>query len=57
MSKYEGCQSNYCIFQKPKGMGTNGSCHCLRTLERNKEIAFTRLIKDLRYKVKELSKS
>ena len=31
----EGCSSHSCIIRKPRGMGTNGPCHCLDALRYN----------------------
>lgn len=30
-----GCSNHGCYIERPKGMGTNGRCHCLDSLELN----------------------
>lgn len=31
---FTGCSNHDCVVQKRKGMGTNGSCHCLHNFSR-----------------------
>lgn len=34
LGNLHGCTNHNCVVRKPKGMGTNGSCHCLQNLSR-----------------------
>ena len=31
---FGGCSNHGCIIEKPRGMGTNGSCQCLLNMSR-----------------------
>lgn len=46
---FEGCKSHNCIVEKPKGMGTNGSCSCIVNANRTKLNILQSRIKALSY--------
>lgn len=44
-----GCGNHNCVIEKPKGMGTNGSCKCLKPLGFELERVVTQKLFDLNY--------
>ena len=53
-TEYLGCVNHSYILEKPKGLGTNGGCSCLRDLRFNQRIRVEKLLKRLREEIKEL---
>jgi len=50
-----GCSSHNCILEKPKGIGTNGGCSCLRDIPTNKRLKIQKAIQRLNTEIKELT--
>jgi len=44
-----GCGNHGCFIKKPKGIGTNGPCHCLRLLGKKNELALKRKLSQLQF--------
>ena len=42
-----GCSNHGCFIEKPVGMGTNGPCHCLDPLGKEKSLAIRRKLSAL----------
>jgi len=47
-----GCANHGCYIEKPRGMGTNGTCHCLRPLGKENELIIKKKLSELQ-KLKE----
>ena len=44
-----GCSNHGCYIEKPKGMGTNGRCNCLRPLGPERERIIRRKLSELAF--------
>lgn len=44
-----GCSNHNCLIEKPKGMGTNGNCNCLKPLGSELELVIKRRLLELNY--------
>lgn len=51
--EFLGCGSNSCYFDKPRGIGNNGGCTCLKELPIEKRIKVQKYILRLKQKLKE----
>ena len=55
MGEYLGCGDHSCMFDKPRGQGTNGGCRCLHSMtDRRANLRVRRAVAGLRARVQEL---
>lgn len=52
--EFLGCGSHSCRIEKPKGMGTNGPCGCLRDLPTAHRIRLEKAISRMQREIKAL---
>ena len=54
MSEYLGCGDNGCLIERPKGVGTNGTCRCFNDLPQAKRMRVQKGVMRLNFMNKEL---
>ena len=55
MGEYLGCGDHSCMFDKPRGQGTNGGCRCLHSMtDRRANLRVHRAVARLRARVAKL---